>query len=50
MHTHVIRLCSLYLVAALLPVAPHAIAMDGASLSPVIADAMAQASSPEAIS
>jgi hypothetical protein len=46
MHAHVIRFCSLYLAAALLLLARHAVAMDGASPAP----AMAQASSPEAIS
>jgi hypothetical protein len=48
MHAHLIRFCSLYLAAALLPVAQHAVAMDDAALSPAVASAMAQAASPEA--
>ena len=44
-----IRLCLGYLVLALLLIAPQAGAMDSGALPPAMADAMAQAASPQAI-
>jgi hypothetical protein len=49
MRRHAIRLCTGYLGFALLLMAPHAVALEQGALSPVAADAMAQAASPQAI-
>jgi hypothetical protein len=49
MRPHAIRFCPLYLALALLPIAPQALAVDGAAPSAATADAMAQAASPQAI-
>jgi len=49
MRPHAIRFCPLYFALALLPIAPQALAVDGAAPSAATADAMAQAASPQAI-
>src|SRR5712671_2515641 len=49
MRPHLIRHGSLYLAAALLVIAPHAVAMYAVPLSRATAGAMAQAASPPAV-
>jgi hypothetical protein len=49
MPRHAIRFCSGYLALALLLTAPPAAAMDDSALPAIVADAMAQAASPQAV-